>query len=367
MVDGHRPRAPVEPADQLPRCAGEHHAPAVAHRIDVRAGEHDACVPVAGVVDGRHAHGGLAPAALRHVVHRSQRRQGSRYVRRRRDLGVAECLVEEVAAAVATVGRVHHRGHVGEHEEDQPAVGDDEVKRQRRDARQVVGVEPRALALPGAEREEVGEDPLVRDHARDEGDQHEHRTDAHQPTGGRGWQVLQRVVELVQGLTASGRARAKGCAGGGIQGLAAAKRAAGGIGPGAPTDRHVRHVVTTRWEDGPLRRSRSHLLKPRQRQGQPVHLRQGGRREGRLRPHPLVDLAVEVAEGAGEEHEEEHPPHRQACPRMEPRHRSAQTAPHGRRDPPNTASAAKVTMVMRRPSQACRTVRAPKHHTTAAP
>ena len=333
----------------------------------MRAREHHARVPVAGVVERRHPHGRLAPVADRLVVQGGQRRQGSRCARRRRDVGVAERLVEEPVAAVAPVGRIHHRGHVGEHEEDQAAVGDDEMERQRGDAHQVVDVEPGALALPGAECEEVGEDPLVRDHTRDEGDQHEHGTDAHQPTGRRGRQVVQGVVELVQGLTASRRARAERRAGGCIQGLAPAQRAAGGIRAGAPTDRYVRYVVTARGEDGPPRRSRGHLLEPRERQGQPVHLRQGGRREGCLRPHPLVDLAVEVAKGAGEEYEEEHPPHRQPGPRVEPRHRLAKAALHERTDPPSTERAAKKAIASRRPSQACRVVRAPKHHTTAAP
>jgi hypothetical protein len=70
--------------------------------------------------------------------------------------------VVEIVAAVAIAGHDAGRHH-HVHEDHQAAVADHQVERQHQHADGVMAVEPGALALAGAEGEELLEDLLVGD------------------------------------------------------------------------------------------------------------------------------------------------------------------------------------------------------------
>ena len=203
--------------------------------------------------------------------------------------------------------------------------------RQREHRRDVVRVEPATLPLVPAQREEVGEDALVRDDARHDRAEHEHRAQPGQPAS-PGMRQLQLEMEAIEMLAAARLAGVDDVAGRGIE-HDLRRATLGGLGVRLalfedPRDRGPRIGKV----DIPLDVVRADALQVRHRSLRGVCGRDRRRAEFRL--HPLRDLGPEIARRSGQEHREQDPSREQPQPAVDPRHalaqRSSDRRGHGR-------------------------------------
>src|SRR3546814_155628 len=91
-----------------------------------------------------------------------------------------------------TPGHVHHgQGY-------QSGIGNHQMKGQSEHRRHIMGVQPTALPFAEPQHEEISKDLLVRDDARQDGDQHEHRGGTDEITRPEDRNIMQVEMEAVQ-------------------------------------------------------------------------------------------------------------------------------------------------------------------------
>ena len=322
----------------------------------------DRGVDIARVVDRHTPYMTTCPLLPRLLVHRHQRQQFARLAEGRRIVSSGEQLTEK-RPAVVTVGRHDGRGHDHAHENHQAAVGDHQVKRQHQHTHRVMPVQPGALAFARAEGEEVLEDFLVGDDARDQRDEHHHGSDGRQPAAPR-VRHLQLEVEAIEELTALAFPGLHRLAGDGVEDFLDESAALAGLDLVLPHHRQA-GVAAVRQGNEPACGGRRLLLQIVLRDGEAALIVQGMGLHFGL--HPVGYFIFEIGQGAGQENREQQPAEDQACPGVQPGHGLAKALFHVRAiQKPMPARVAKSALGTITPAQARHAVRQAKHQSTAS-
>nr|GEU28225.1 two-component sensor protein histidine protein kinase, putative [Tanacetum cinerariifolium] len=307
------------------------------HVLAVAAIKRHRGVGLPRMVDHDAAHAAFAPGCRRLREQRRQRRERGGHAR---GLGVGLhglAQLREEFVAFILVHRLHAPRHVHEHQRDDAGVRDHQVVGQGQYGAHVVRVEPRTLALGGTEGEEILEDALVRDNARQDRHQHKHGADAHDPARPQHRHVMQVKVHAIEEFAAARGARcALLFAGGRIEGGVAEAPAARPV-PGLagligrrrrPHGAQRRFALAGKGDEPAVAPGRAALEEGR-RAGGGLGLRHlASQRLMDLGLHPQRNLVLVIRGGTGAEHQEQDPAGQQTGPGVQPRHRLAQSLFH---------------------------------------
>ncbi len=240
--------------------------------------------------------------------------------------------VQAGGLGAGAIGRRDRRWHQREGRDHDAGIGDHELEGQGQHRGGVVRVQPRTLALAGAEGEEVLEDALVRHHAGNHRHQHRHGGEGHDPQA-QGLRV-QVVVEVDEVVAAEGGAA---CLVVVLVQFAAGLGVEFGVGVCAVRVEPVGHqaVVVVAVDRPDLPHAGAgvmprHVLHRQIEPARAIHLHGLARRRlglGRmvLRRHPVGDGFGEHRQRPGQEDGEQQPGKPQADPGVEPGHGQTET------------------------------------------
>ena len=343
------------------------------HVASAGAGQRNGGVGVARVIHG-DAFDLAAPVLFRLAHERRDRRQRRGHAGRLAVARAAGKRLGEEGILIALVGGRGAGRHVQEHQGDQARVGDHDVVGQGQHGRHVVRVEPRALALFRPEGKQVLEDALVRDDAADDGNEHEHGAETHDPAAPDGRHVVQVEMQAVEEFAAARLARLGQHLARGRVGFFAMKIATPSAflfaGPRRFAPAQLRGGIALAGQaDEPARGARGALVHRLLRDlGRFLGADLAGGGAVQFGLHPQGDFIAVVAGRAGAKHQQQNPADEQAGPGVQPCHRLAETFFHARlqdRASIHCRMAAMTAAGINRPSQARRALRVAKTHITA--
>lgn len=215
-------------------------------------------------------------------------------------------------------------GHQHELKRHQSRVSDHQKEGQGQNGRDIVRVQPASLALAEPQKEEVGEDFLVGDHPRQDGQKHPGGGDADEIAGPEDRHIVKVEMETVQEVAAPRVAHGDLASAGRIQDdfgriASACAGRAPGYGHALASPQAGQGHRPRRGPGGPFSQQTIRRFE---------RLAGGCGGLGQFGPHPVIDLVLEEGGRAEQEDGEHEPARQQARPAVQQRHGLAKARLH---------------------------------------